>query len=191
MTQITNNREKRGFDMSDVLIGRRASTAALALFGLISALIGWDLIMDYESGTDWLHLAVELLILLMAAAGLVWLCIRFLLLRDAAQLLKRDLMAAKAEARKWREESRDLLQGLGLAIERQFARWKLTPAESEVGLLLLKGLSHKEAAKARGTSERTVRQQARSLYLKAGLAGRSELAAFFLEDLLLPHDSHA
>lgn len=191
MTQVASNREKRGFDMSDVLIGRRASTAALALFGLISALIGWDLIMDYESGTDWLHLAVESLILLMAAAGLVWLCIRFLLLRDAAQLLKRDLMAAKSEARKWREESRDLLQGLGLAIERQFARWKLTPAESEVGLLLLKGLSHKEAAKARGTSERTVRQQARSLYLKAGLAGRSELAAFFLEDLLLPHDTQA
>jgi DNA-binding CsgD family transcriptional regulator len=165
--------------------------SGLALFGVILILIGWDLVMDYESGTDWLHLAVESLILLMAAAGLVWLCVRFLLLRDAAKLLRRDLVAAKAEARKWRDESREVLQGLGVAIERQFARWKLTPAEAEVGLLLLKGLSHKEAARARGTSERTVRQQARSLYLKAGLAGRSELAAFFLEDLLLPHATGA
>jgi DNA-binding CsgD family transcriptional regulator len=73
-----------------------------------------------------------------------------------------------------------------VAIDRQFQRWKLTPAEAEVGMLLLKGLSHKEAAKVRSTAERTVRQQARSLYRKAGLTGRSELAAFFLEDLLLP-----
>jgi len=35
-------------------------------------------------------------------------------------------------------------------------------------------------------SKTTVRQQARSLYGKAGLAGRHELAAFFLEDLLGP-----
>ena len=174
--------------MSDVPFGSKAGPASLALFGLISALIGWDLVMDYESGRDWVHLAVESLVLLLATAGLVWLCIRFLLLRDAAQLLERDLTAAKAEARKWRNESRDLLEGLGVAIDRQFVRWKLTPAVSVVGLLLLKGLSHKEAAQTRGTSERTVRQQARALYLKAGLAGRSELAAFFLEDLLLPHD---
>lgn len=191
MTQGAESKENRSFDMSDVLFGTRASTVILVLFGAISVLIGWDLVMDYESGTDWLHLAIESLILLAAAAGLVWLCLRFLLLRNAAQLLKRDLMAARAEAQKWREESRDLLRGLGVAIERQFVRWKLTPAESEVGLLLLKGLSHKEAARTRGTSERTVRQQARSLYLKAGLAGRSELAAFFLEDLLLPHDGRA
>ena len=71
-------------------------------------------------------------------------------------------------------------------IDRQFRRWKLTPAEAEVAMLLLKGLSHKETAGVRGTSERTVREQARSLYKKGGLAGRSELSAFFLEDLLVP-----
>lgn len=32
----------------------------------------------------------------------------------------------------------------------------------------------------------TVRQQARNLYKKAGLSGRHDLAAFFLEDLLTP-----
>ena len=66
--------------------------------------------------------------------------------------------------------------------------WKLTPAEAEVGVLLLKGLSHRDVAGVRSTSERTVREQARSLYRKASLAGRSELSAFFLEDLLLPMD---
>jgi len=64
----------------------------------------------------------------------------------------------------------------------------LTPAEREIALLLLKGLSHKEIATIRSVSETTVRQQARSLYRKAGLSGRNELAAFFLEDLLGPRE---
>jgi DNA-binding NarL/FixJ family response regulator len=55
-----------------------------------------------------------------------------------------------------------------------------------VALLLLKGLAHKEIADARETSERTVRQQSLAIYRKAGLSGRAELSAFFLEDLLLP-----
>ena len=38
----------------------------------------------------------------------------------------------------------------------------------------------------RATSERTVREQARSIYTKAGLTGRAALSAFFLEDLLAP-----
>jgi DNA-binding NarL/FixJ family response regulator len=63
---------------------------------------------------------------------------------------------------------------------------RTSPAEREVGLLLLKGLSHKEIAGVLDKSERTVRQQSLGIYKKAGLAGRAELSAFFLEDLLLP-----
>jgi DNA-binding NarL/FixJ family response regulator len=99
-----------------------------------------------------------------------------------------DLNAAQEDARRWRNDSRELIEGLGVAIEKQFTNWHLTKAESEIGLLLLKGFSHKEAAGLRQTSERTVREQARSLYGKAHLSGRSSLSAFFLEDLLLPRD---
>ena len=49
-----------------------------------------------------------------------------------------------------------------------------------------KGRSHKQIAYATGRSERTVRQHAVSVYHKSGLNGRAELAAFFLEDILLP-----
>jgi DNA-binding NarL/FixJ family response regulator len=42
-------------------------------------------------------------------------------------------------------------------------------------LLLLKGLSHKEAAATRATSETTIRQQALAIYRKSGLRNRSEL----------------
>jgi DNA-binding CsgD family transcriptional regulator len=83
---------------------------------------------------------------------------------------------------------RELLRGLGDAIDAQFDRWSLTPAEREIALLLLKGLSHKEIAAVRSASERTVRQQAQAIYAKANLSGRAALSAFFLEDLLLPAD---
>jgi DNA-binding NarL/FixJ family response regulator len=76
--------------------------------------------------------------------------------------------------------------GLGEAIEAQFSRWNLTEAEREVALLLLKGLSLKEIAAVRASTERTVRAQAHSLYSKAELTGRAALSAFFLEDLLAP-----
>ena len=78
--------------------------------------------------------------------------------------LVRDLDAARIQGRQWRDETRVLLKGLGEAIERQFLTWKLTEAERDVGLLILKGLSLKEIAAARVTSERTIRAQARSIY---------------------------
>jgi DNA-binding CsgD family transcriptional regulator len=79
-----------------------------------------------------------------------------------------------------------VLRGLSHAIDQQLDAWNLTPAEKEVAFLLLKGLSFKEVAPVRKASERTVRQQALAVYAKSGPAGGAELAAFFLEDLLVP-----
>jgi DNA-binding CsgD family transcriptional regulator len=107
-----------------------------------------------------------------------------------AAALARQLEATEQEACHWKSEAGGLLAGLGGAIDAQFDRWALTPAEREVGLLLLKGLSHKEIAAVRRVGEATVRQQAQGMYRKAGLSSRNDLAAFFLEDLLLPtHDA--
>jgi DNA-binding NarL/FixJ family response regulator len=102
------------------------------------------------------------------------------------QVLTRDLNAARIQGRQWRDETRALLKGLGEAIDRQFLTWKLTEAERQVGVLILKGMSLKEIATVRVTSEGTNRAQARSIYAKAGLSGRAALSAFFLEDLLAP-----
>jgi len=49
---------------------------------------------------------------------------------------------------------------------------------------LLAGITN--ATGTGNTSERTIRDQARAVYRKSGVAGRTELSAFFLEDLLLP-----
>lgn len=87
----------------------------------------------------------------------------------------------------WRAEASNLIAGMARALDRQFERWSLSPAEKEVALLLLKGLSHRDIAAARSITEATARQQARAVYKKAGLSGRNDLSAFFLEDLLLPN----
>jgi DNA-binding CsgD family transcriptional regulator len=114
-----------------------------------------------------------------------------LLLRVRAQeqqglLLRQDLELIRTRNEDWNREMAGRLRELGAAIQSQFRAWGLTPAEQDVGLLLLKGFSHKEIARLRATSEATIRQQAASIYEKADLGGRAALSAFFLEDLLLP-----
>jgi DNA-binding CsgD family transcriptional regulator len=167
--------------MSDDIHENRPPWRIIALFGLIAVLIAWDLAVDYGEGADWRHVAVELLVLVAATSGMTLLWWRF-------DRTRTDLAASQKQARRWQKQNRDLIRGLGSAIEAQFAEWQLTRAETEIGLMLLKGLSHKEIATMRQTSERTIREQARAVYRKSGLAGRSSLAAFFLEDLLPPLD---
>lgn len=66
-------------------------------------------------------------------------------------------------------------------IDDDFSAWNLSSAERDVAWFMLRGLPLKEIAALRGTSERTVRQQAQSIYRKADLEGRSDLAGRVLE----------
>jgi len=77
------------------------------------------------------------------------------------------------------------------AINEEFDAWKLSVAERDVAWFLLKGLPMKEIARLRGASETTVRKQARAIYSKAGLDGRSDLAAHILDRCLVPAGSPA
>ena len=67
--------------------------------------------------------------------------------------------------------------------------WGLTKSEQEVAMLLLKGLSFREISEVRDTKEKTVRQQASSIYVKANVDGRHEFAAWFLEDFMEPNNT--
>lgn len=80
----------------------------------------------------------------------------------------------------------EALQGRMQHIQEDFEKWGLSPAEKEIALLLLKGLRLQEIADIRATSERTVRQQAQSIYRKSGLDSRTDLAAYFIEDFINP-----
>lgn len=157
--------------------------------GMIVVLLVVDLFSDIST-TSATHVVVEIGASLFALAiaarlGLRWWRAREELVRRVDDL-GHHLRAAHADAQRWRDEAHEALQGLGAAIDAQCDRWSLTEAERTVAVLLLKGLSMKEIAEARSTTERTARQQALAVYRKAGLGGRAELSAFFLEDLLLP-----
>lgn len=164
-----------------------------ALFGVVALLAGVDLVGDLRQGTTAFHVAVEGAVVVVALGGASWMVVRLRSLAHEAQDLRAHaasltahLETSRREAARWRAEAGDLITGLSAAIDDQLERWALSPAEKEIALLLLKGLSHKEVAGLRQVSESTVRQQARAIYRKAGLTGRADLAAFFLEDLLGP-----
>lgn len=154
--------------------------AAIALLACI------DLGVDLRQGASAWHVAAEATLATAACVG------AFLLLRGAWRLRRRlemqarDFSAFRQQAEVWRAESRKYVDGLSRSIDRQLDQWHLSAAEKEVAFLLLKGLSLKEIAVARDTSEKTARVQSSAIYEKSGLAGRSELSAFFLEELLPP-----
>ena len=69
-------------------------------------------------------------------------------------------------------------------LEESFAQWGLTPAERDVALFAIKGLSTAEIAVLRATSEGTVKAQTNAIYRKAGVTGRPQLLSLFIEDLM-------
>ncbi|MCA2984164.1 helix-turn-helix transcriptional regulator [Gemmatimonas sp.] len=152
-----------------------------------------DIALDRPQSWFTAHIAVEVG---MVAVSLSFAVLIFSRWRRSQQALNaaqaslaataRELAERQAERDVWRANAEQALAGFGLAIDRQFTTWQFTRAEREVALLLLKGLGHKQVAASLGRSERTVRQQAVEAYRKAGVQGRSELAAFFLADLALP-----
>lgn len=171
----------------------REAWRSLLFFAITAVFMTIDVVSDLVTHTAPSHLLLEVVIGGLAFGGVFYFSRQALREKRRRQAVTLALADARRESERWRNEAdawrreaREALSGLATAIDRQFKRWDLTTAESEVALLLLKGLSHKEAAEARGTSERTVRQQALTVYRKANVSGRAELSAFFLEDLLLP-----
>ncbi len=163
----------------------------LILSGLFVVLIGADLTTDYFEGGTGTHLILEGLLLLVSGAMFI---AGLRQLNEAKQEIKSlqvDVEKLHEEKDKWKGETQQMLAGLSVKIEDQFKHWKLTQAETEVGFLLLKGFSLKEIADIRDTKLKTTQQQSQSIYQKTGLGSRSELAAFFLEDLLPPSEHQA
>ena len=181
MTEADARAEPRG---EALRAGERVVIAGvLALIGLLACI---DLLVDLRQGVGTWHLLAESTVALVACFGV------FLLLRGAWRLRRRldaqsrDFSAFRQQAEAWRSGSKKYLEGLSRSINLQLDQWQLSAAEKEVAFLLLKGLSLKEIATTRRTTEKTARVQSSAVYAKSGLAGRSELSAFFLEDLLPP-----
>ncbi len=159
-------------------------------FILVTVLLGiiffvsYDVWSDYKSGSPLSHMAVETVIVILASIGTIFVLSQNSALRKEVQTTQYELEELKEQSIQWKTENQNLIQGLSLAIDRQMQDWGFTPSEKEVALLLLKGLSFKEIGTIRDSTEKTVRHHAQKIYEKSKLAGRAELSAFFLEDIL-------
>ena len=160
-----------------------AGTFAVGAFVVLRAL-DFFTETDPVSWADFLGDSLETALVVACAAGVALLTGSLARERTEKDTLTRDLALARAEGEAWRGRAQTYVQGLGEEIEKQLEKWQLTQAEREVGLLMLKGFSHGEIAKLRGTTEATVRHQARVVYQKSGMPGRSAFCAYFPEDLL-------
>ena len=168
--------------------GAHTPLRAILAVALLSIVVGGtaDLVMDDPETWLSFHVVFEVLMIAGALLMATTLWLGWWRSARAATALQARLAEQAVERDRWRASSREALEGLGRAIDAQFDAWRLTPAEREVALLLLKGYGHKQIAALTGRSERTARQHAGVVYDKAGLGGRAELSAFFLRDLMLP-----
>ena len=126
---------------------------------------------------------IDRLIMIGSAVASTILIMHISRLRERTDDLEGTVRQAAKEGRAWRAQSRRFIEGLSRAVDAQFELWGLTPAEADVAGLLLKGASLREIANLRRTSEATIRQQSQNIYRKSGLGSRSELSAYFMEDL--------
>lgn len=154
--------------LSDVRFRRYTSAIILASATLFFA---YDIIADALDDSETLmHILVESVVFVATSTVL------FGELRRVGQL--------KLEVRQEQDKTARLSGELLTAMRQQFLAWELSPSESEVALLLIKGLSMREISEVRDVKEKTIRQQATSIYAKSGCAGRHELVARFIEDLM-------
>lgn len=156
-----------------ILAGRRRPVA-LALFLLVQTLAAvffvGDAIADVMAGDIGAHLYFEMLVAVALAMGVG---LGALALRQTLDEMRaQDVALASARG------------ALGDVIAAQFTDWGLTPAERDVAFLALKGLDVAEIADLRGRAAGTVRAQLTRIYSKAGVSGRAQFAAWFVEDLL-------
>lgn len=155
---------------------------------LLVMVVGGAVDLWLDAPTDWRsgHVLFELAMLTfaMVTAAFLW---RGWVRAERSVHDVQDALAERQEERDaWQASAQPALDGLRRAIDERFDAWGLTATEREIALLLLKGRRHKEIAFDTARSERTVRQHAVSIYHKSRLAGRAELSAFFLEDMMLP-----
>jgi DNA-binding CsgD family transcriptional regulator len=143
-----------------------------------------DITYDLKEGIPLAHIWHEAALFFIALVATLW-QIRVIVQKNKhIQSLNMELLETKQSYQEWKAKTHASSVQLGQMIDNEFGVWHLSQSEKDVALLLIKGFSMKEIADLRSTHEKTVRQQATSIYKKSGLSGRQELAAFFLEDLL-------
>lgn len=100
-----------------------------------------------------------------------------------ARMHSASVAELRGELSEFRKVGNNAMATVRTAIRQQFAQWKFTKTESAVAEFLVRGYSLRQIAAMQQKSEGTVRNQSITIYRKAGMTGRRDLVAFFLNDL--------
>ncbi len=155
----------------------------LAFVGILTIV---DIVEDTSEGASITHLSLEVGIATSSLFALIFLWLQYLKEKKHSAQLLEEKSVLREIASEYKQKSETFVEGLSIQIDQTFVTWKLSHAERDIALFLLKGLSPKKISEIRSSSEKTVRHQINSIYKKANLNGREELTAYFLEDLLPP-----
>lgn len=146
----------------------------LLAFQIVSAVLYLINLLSSITGLGVLNWMVHELIELGAALGLL------LGVVLGALTLRRTLKRNKAVEQQLRAASGAFMD----LLNERFDDWDLTPAERDVALFSIKGMSTQEIAGLRHVSEGTVKAQTNAIYRKAGVSGRSQLLSQFIDELV-------
>lgn len=173
--------------MKLILKQDKAFTLSSLFLLFVGSLSVADVFFDKNDQLSSAHLMGELFLITISFFGSAFFIYQALLHRKRNTNLREKVSDLENKNSDYLKQVDSFRKGLSEAIDNQFTKWSFTPSEKEVGIMIIKGLSYHEIADARGISERTARNQGSSLLNKAQLKNKSELMAFFLEDLLYPN----
>lgn len=142
--------------------------AVCATFFVVDGLFDWTGLPEPLGFRDLHAFEMVLSLALLAGIAATAMHIRALGQREARMQRQLDMASGAFE---------QLIHG-------QFDAWTLSKAEREVAMLALKGLSIADIAELRQTKQGTIKAQCAAVYRKAGVSGRMQLLAFFVEELI-------
>lgn len=153
---------------------RRATVLAglILLQGLCALFFIGDVVEDFrlDGHLDDPHLLLESVAAVALVGGVTFLMLEL-----------RGLLSRMSDM----QTGLDIASGhLAEVIETFFDEWKLTAAERDVAIMILKGLDNDTIAQMRKTAAGTVRAQATSVYAKSATDGRAQFISLFMEELM-------
>jgi DNA-binding CsgD family transcriptional regulator len=154
----------------------------LLVIGLLNFYEFYNDLSDYDH--TFFHITIELVVVLISIFGIIFLMWEVIQRQREIEQLSQQLTLTRTHLDAVHQKVRQASRQYAEVIQEQFTHWEFTQSEKEVAMLLLKGLSFEEIAQLRATKEKTVRQQATSIYRKSELNGRYAFAAWFFEDFL-------
>ena len=170
-------------------LSRRGTQLALLLLFISIVLIGVDVTMGIledkgDVGAVLFDLGIEFAIIFSSLGAFLIMIQKYKEERLASRVLSERSVQLMEEIETREVELSGLRDDFTEYMKNQFLKWELTKSEREIAYLLILGLRVKKIAESRFVADKTIMNHTKSIYDKASVAGRHELAAYFVKNLM-------